>query len=535
MSEWCLIHYMHISFNADKDVLLNSVMALPEEAAYTFTRLATKPMNRNATHSVFVTDQMKQLYQWIKVKNEQHVCLQGPPGSGKTTTLFWLYSQFVDSPLFAVYPVPFREIKEVIETVKGKIMTDAAAAKTPILFVDLIEPNNVSVGLYLNDLFSLITYTGAKRRDYKVVMAMSSLFSVNTTINPANFSSLIKFTNEARVMNIEAFKSDVATQYLNNMATSNDGQFQVTRLYLALHLGRAKAHVQKYKDEQFNAVIHCMNQYGNAISWYNEIKILVATIHSLSLTSVQLKEESAKKLMLVKSYLIYVDEIEQSGQKMLCAQSCFDLTESDMENFVNLLWSFSKNYMRTDNNSVVGEYFETCMPRHVFKNNLSFTVQRLNTSEDSPKTLTLKLPTIGVPFIEDKPIIEEVLYHTSNEYASCDYLFKKKNPFMDRSETDSIYLVAIEVSIQTSNRSQKITSKILSINPDITTGMTGVIWIMINPLWKDFAENFETAQTATSARSENARTRFSTFWYGQPENFEGFTGLHEYLQNIFLP
>jgi hypothetical protein len=48
-----------------------------------------------------------------------------------------------------------------------------------------------------------------------------------------------------------------------------------------------------------------------------------------------------------------VDEIEQSGQRMLCAQSCFDLTDSDMEGFVNLLWL--KKYMRTDNNSVVGE------------------------------------------------------------------------------------------------------------------------------------------------------------------------------------
>ena len=75
-------------------------------------------------------------------------------------------------------------------------------------------------------------------------------------INPANFSSLIKFCNDARVINIEAFKSDVATQYLNNIPIF---VFGTQHLQLSLEL-MVFTFVKFLRTADFSLYVECLTQ-----------------------------------------------------------------------------------------------------------------------------------------------------------------------------------------------------------------------------------------------------------------------------------
>ena len=67
--------------------------------------------------------------------------IMGPRGIGKTTTLFWLYHNFVDNVDYEVYTTPFLVESQLVTNLYMKLTTttNTASSKKKLLVVDLNE------------------------------------------------------------------------------------------------------------------------------------------------------------------------------------------------------------------------------------------------------------------------------------------------------------------------------------------------------------------------------------------------------------
>lgn len=73
------------------EVTLSSLEGENTQVVTTFESLLFKATSSASV--VMVTDTMKELYDVVKDGTDQFIYLRGPPGVGKTTSLYWLYKQ----------------------------------------------------------------------------------------------------------------------------------------------------------------------------------------------------------------------------------------------------------------------------------------------------------------------------------------------------------------------------------------------------------------------------------------------------------
>lgn len=132
---------------------------------------------KRGTHKIYVTNEMVELYELI-TRNEDpvySVFLEGPPGSGKTTTLYWLYQQLVVHRGYKPIAVPIRNLDECSSEILSAIVP--AFGSQIVLCIDLIEPANEDNWKLL---FKLID-SSYQNPNVKIVFAVSSLFRVFLT------------------------------------------------------------------------------------------------------------------------------------------------------------------------------------------------------------------------------------------------------------------------------------------------------------------------------------------------------------------
>ena len=93
---------------------------------------------------------------------------------------------------------------------------------------------------------------------------------------------------------------------------------------------------------------------------------------------------------------------------------------------------------------------------------------------------------------------------------------------------DETYLAAIQVTIQKDKKERKVRS-ITNIPKELTNGMCGVFFILINPLWTNIDEMYTITSQTISHRNE----MFLKYWYGQPKDYTQISALLMYLRSIF--
>lgn len=121
-----------------------------------------------------------------------------------------------------------------------------------------------------------------------------------------------------------------------------------------------------------------------------------------------------------------------------------------------------------------------------------------------------------------------MLRQTSEFYVAVDYVATIcLHEEGDHGLPNGNYLVAVQVTIQREHKKDKV-GKMVNVPSELISGLDGVLYILINPMWQNFDEMHELAIAATSGPAGN---RFASWWYGHPSDYSPVNALLTYIDN----
>lgn len=192
-------------------------------------------------------------------------------------------------------------------------------------------------------------------------------------------------------------------------------------------------------------------------------------------------------------------------------------------------------FPKTDSNSVIGEYFELEIPS-IISPKLNLQVKKLHGSHGTVMNIELDLNAIEGRCLSIKTgtlPANNIIFKTPQGFKAIDYYAQIEGvrlPDCDEACDEArSTLIAVQVTIKTSDRNKKISTSIVGIDKNISS-QKNVIFVLINPNWMEFDVNYSAAVKATSGIGAR---RFSDFWYGQPHDFTKFTALHNIINGMF--
>ena len=100
---------------------------------------------------------------------------------------------------------------------------------------------------------------------------------------------------------------------------------------------------------------------------------------------------------------------------------------------------------------------------------------------------------------------KNLLVQTPKSFKAIDFVCDVETQLPDLAKVR----LAIQVSTRASNKLEKFRKSIAE-----GLGMSG-IFVMLNPKWTDFNDNYEKAVEVTSGAAVE-KEKFSNVWYGQP-------------------
>ena len=144
---------------------------------------------------IVVSPIMKELFDKVRnatdgentYEEETGYLIMGPHGTGKTTTLFWLYHNFKDNSEYDVYSVPLE--LQSIRNIRDKL-TSGSTTKKILLLADLNELHSCTP----KDIGSLTELQLLVRDQFRgfVIMAASSLFLGTLYVSPKEIRSRVR-------------------------------------------------------------------------------------------------------------------------------------------------------------------------------------------------------------------------------------------------------------------------------------------------------------------------------------------------------
>lgn len=159
-------------------------------------------------------DLMGDVYQMEKCSM---VWIAGPPGSGKTTTLYWLYKQCKDKDDCYALPIPAHNLECNLSLVKSEVPQSGLL----LVFIDINKPLELS-SVNLNSLERLLSgELFLFRHNVKFVIAVSSNFPVYLNTSYAG-TTLRSYFNSHPVYRTEAFSSNQAMEYLASILNNEE-------------------------------------------------------------------------------------------------------------------------------------------------------------------------------------------------------------------------------------------------------------------------------------------------------------------------
>lgn len=493
-----------------------------DEVAMCFQRLTYRVPEWN----IVVTPEMRELYRAIVGGvTEKYIFLKGSVGLGKTTTLFWLYCQLKSQSQFFTVVVPFASLESDYDRVIYQINQCEAGAQLVIL-MDLVSPT-MRTTTNSRLFFQICCKSQCVRA--KMVIALSSSFALYKHFQVIDYcTEWCECFLVARHFKLKPFSDALARQFLLDRNVEPQDLEEMVKCSQGIPkllsfggygMERFKEALCEVRKNEFLVVLNFMKKNGILIEWKKELDLLVAAKYELQLDHIGLAREEANQLALCWSYLIEIkDDVPVPffpGGKYL------------LEAMMKQIWSTMSTRMlpMIDSESVIGEYFEFNVPNIICKS-LNLQLKKVQGE------LTLGSMGCTLDFchrrLEDGDTIpnQKTLWRTPKAFKPIDF-FAIVDAQLSMPARKA--LLAIQVTTKVKGRKEKITRSIAGISKKVSSEKD-VIFILINPHWTEFEENYRYAVDATTGP---AGERFNSFWYGQPACFSAYKVLFRELQTIF--
>lgn len=490
-------------------------------------------MNSISESTIMVTPAMIDLYEWAMDEGKDSSCIfiEGPPGLGKTTSLYWLYKQLHWQKVFPVL-LPFDDLPAAKDSILSYI-TDNRGDRSIVMLLDLTSP---SVGAEkrasIQTLVELIS-----EYNCKLVIALSSLFGVFTMLATREATFLINLYLIAEKLTFKPFDNERAKEFLHSMGISNNVEELVKccngipNLLSLCGRNDYRDAILSVQRAEFSTVIEYLANYHMQVDWLSEINILVAANLKIPVKSIGMSNDDAEQTVMCKSHLLRIE----NGIPIPYFPTIHD---GFLSSQVKLLFTNMNRLLivKTDANSVIGNFFEYRVPFLISRKDYRLTLEVQQLGGKSEKIVIELVPLQSADARLDSLTIpgNNTVWRTPKDYKAIDYIVRTEVKFFD-SESPIQTILAMQATVQAKNQKQKIEKSVVGL-PENIRSQERVILVLINPLWTDFITNYELAQEAIlSCATRSGRGKFSNLWYGQPSNFDDYKCLHQTLCNVFMP
>lgn len=502
---------LHLYVVVDIPVTFAESEQLEDDIRLAFTS-ATECIDACASVPIVVTETMKQVYALIlERKSGAKISLSGPPGTGKTTTLYWLYQQFKNNPLYHTVAVAM--------TVESKMTLEVPPGKQLILLADLVSPSTLTRSQY--DSFMQLKLS----KKCILIIAESSMFSVFSTLNPSLSAQWDKLLVNSKRFMTKPFTSAETSKYLSNLTTIPPGLElcnNIPRL-LSFMYGeqpsgeRSIKHVIRF---ECNSLMEQMAEHGLRISWDQELKLLLAMSMKQPYTTYGLEPGDIDELCLIRSYLVYINDDN-------VPVSIYRLGESVFNHLIRGYWGNMCRYVQADSVAMIHNQFESCITKCILPK-MGVTVAALRTEHAIQRDVQFEFRPICVRAMDLQNVAatEDVLWRMPVGYRAIDYAAYSN--FNGKK-----YLIAVQVTIQQTDVPGKLRTS-FAIPTELTSKADDgcAMLIFIDPFQENFDTNFAAAESVTSGPGGS---RFDGWYYGQPSRYDDIHALIRYLNSIFVP
>ena len=511
-----------------------------------FQPLLTSLFSRKVVNTeIMVTPAMKTLYEMASNNNDNKKCivLAGPPGLGKTTSLYWLYKQLQQHEDIFVMMLPFTHLPDI----KGSIISDIHNNRRDrhmIVLVDLVSPAVGSAKLQsaevLIDLAT--TYTNCK-----FIIAQSSSFGVYAKLLPSDTSNLQQLFIRGTTILLDRFNEDTAKKFLTAMGVTEGNVDECVKycngipklLALCGDEESYKDSIQKVQEIEFGTVMAYMANNSAQVNWENEINVLMAAELRLPINAVGLTCDAAKSTLMCTSHLLTIND----GLPV----PYFPINGDFLSSKVSTLFSSMNRNMivKTEANCVIGHFFEYRIPYllHNVGNQLTLNVKKLIEPNETNQTFAITLESLhappsarlGLP-VHLPTSCPNTLWRTPKGYKAIDFILDCELKIKPNEEPKQT-VIAMQVTVQAANQQDKITKSVVGLCSEVCGTMDRAIFVLINPMWTHFQTNYDYAKTAVSSRTTRSGVsgqNTQRLWYGQPANFAEYQALYAKLSRIFM-
>ena len=452
---------------------------------------------------ILVTDLMAKLLHVLEMGNECEVIfILGPPGTGKTTSLYWLYKQCQGLPQFHPIAIPLHQLGDM----HGDVLTlisNKQENQQLVFLIDLSSSRSLSV-----DNCQLFRNTVAVNSGVKLVLAASSSYAIyqSTATGGASFRTYYSLSYK---LQSHPFNVDLARKFIQQLGKPTEEMEEIVETTKCvprlLELSAAfvkssdpndsslpssppqqtlKEAVQDAISSEYERILLYMCEHKELVTWEDESKLLMASSHQLPITVFGMDKDSAPRLILIRSFLLHL-------RKDLVPVPYVDFDQQVFTQIIRHMSSYSVS-IRTNNEAVIADYFEKCLPRSILPN-FHVTIGSLD-DRKTTLNIVLSFDTMPCPDLDDATMLTiDTLWKTSVTYKAVDYVGLKKGLNLRSENPEDKYVVLIQATIQKKKKQNDKMNSILRVPNDLTAGKAGVLFIMVNPYWQDFDEGFRVA------------------------------------------